>query len=79
MPNPIVAPLLVWLGRLSYPRLFVATAVMFMISLFFPDPIPFIDELLLGLGTLLLANFKNRNRQPDPPSRPPIDGDASRR
>ena len=76
MPNPIVAPLLVWLGRLSYPRLFVATCVLFIVNLIFPDPIPFIDELLLGLGTLLLANFKNRNRQPPP--RPPIDGDASR-
>ncbi len=77
MPHPVVAPMLVWLGRLSYPRLFIATAILFFVSLLFPDPIPFVDELLLGLGTLLLANFKNRNRKPEEPSaRPPIDGTA---
>ncbi|TWI12096.1 hypothetical protein IP93_01377 [Lysobacter ruishenii] len=25
-----------------------------------PDAVPFIDEILLGLGTLLLANWKDR-------------------
>ena len=79
MPNPLLGPLLRWFGKLSYPRLFAVAAVLFVADLLIPDVIPFADELLLGLGTLLLANWKNRNRQPDPPSRPPIDGDASRR
>ena len=29
-----------------------------------PDIVPFADEILLGLGTLLLANFKKR-KEPD--------------
>jgi hypothetical protein len=58
MPNPLVAPLLRWVGRLSYPRLFLLTAALFLADLVVPDMVPFADELLLGLGTLLLANWK---------------------
>ena len=37
-----------------------------------PDPIPFVDELVFGLGTLLLANWKRRKDPPgkDPPALP---------
>jgi hypothetical protein len=66
MANPLLAPLLGFLGRLSYPRLFVVTAVLFVIDLVIPDFIPFADEILLGLGTLLLANFKNRKAPESP-------------
>ena len=58
--NLLLAPLLRWFGRLSYPRLFVVTAVLFVLDVIIPDVIPFADELLLGLGTLLLANWKRR-------------------
>lgn len=58
MPNPLLAPLLRWFGRLSYPKLFVLTAVLFVGDVLVPDVIPLVDELLLGLGTLLLANWK---------------------
>jgi len=60
MPNPLLAPLLRWVGRLSYPRLFLVTAVLFVVDVIVPDFIPLADELLLGLGTLLLANWKKR-------------------
>ncbi len=33
------------------------------------DPIPFIDEILFGLGTLLLANWKRRKDPPPLPDR----------
>ena len=75
MANPLLAPLLAWLGRLSYPRLFVVAALLFVVNLFIPNPMPFFDELLLGLGTLLLANFKNRKGKGAPP---PIDGSGAR-
>ena len=65
MPNPILLPLLGWARRLRYPTLFKVTAVLFAISLLWPfDPIPLIDEILLGLGTLLLANWKDRGATP---------------
>ena len=58
MPNPLLAPLLRWFGRLSYPKLFLLTAALFVGDMLVPDVIPLVDELLLGLGTLLLANWK---------------------
>jgi hypothetical protein len=63
MPNPVTAPLLRRFGRLRFPTLFVITAVLFVINVLVPDPIPFIDELLLGLGTLLLGSLRKR-REP---------------
>ena len=65
MPNPLLAPVLRFLGRLSYPRLFALTAALFAVDLVVPDFIPLVDEVLLGLGTLLLANWKRR-KDPGP-------------
>jgi hypothetical protein len=45
---------------LRFPALFVLTAALFLLDVAIPDFIPFADELLLGLGTLLLANWKRR-------------------
>lgn len=59
-----------FLGRLSYPRLFMLTAVLFGLDLVIPDLVPFADELLLGLGTLLLANWKKRKAPLEPPAPP---------
>lgn len=76
MPNPIVAPLLAWLGRLSYPKLFLVAAALFVINLFIIDPLPFVDELLLGIGALMIAR---RKRDPEPPADGRvIDGEARR-
>jgi hypothetical protein len=60
MANPLVAPLLGFLGRLSYPKLFLLTAGLFVVDFFVPDFIPFADELLLGLGAMLLANLRKK-------------------
>jgi len=76
MPDLLLAPVMRFLGRLSYPRLFLVTAALFVFDLFVPDLVPFIDELLLGLGTLLLANWKHRKQPPAPDV---IDGDSRRR
>ena len=64
MPSPLVTPVLQFFSKLSYPRLFALTAALFVIDLVVPDLMPFADELLLGLGTLLLANFRKR-KAPD--------------
>ena len=53
MRHLLMGPLLAWLGRLSYPRLFMVTAGLFLLTLVVPDPLPLVDELLLGLGTLM--------------------------
>lgn len=64
MSRLLIAPFLRWAGKLRHPALFKLTAILFLISALLPDPIPFIDEILLGLATLLFANWKNRNSAP---------------
>lgn len=64
MANPLLLPLLSWARKLRYPTLFKITGMLFALSVLVPDPLPFVDEILLGLGTLLLANWKDRSKKP---------------
>jgi hypothetical protein len=45
-------------SNLRFPKLLAITSGLFVIDLFFPDVVPFIDEILLGLISLLLASLK---------------------
>lgn len=44
---------------LRFPYLLALTASLFVIDLVVPDMIPWVDEMLLGLGTLLLARLRH--------------------
>ena len=65
--NPLVA----WIGRfasrLRYPQLVALTAGLFVLDVLIPDALPFVDEILLGLVTLLLAGRKRRDPAPGGP------------
>jgi hypothetical protein len=58
---------------LRYPTLFWIVAALFVVDFFVPDFIPFADEIMLALGTLLLGALRRRPRPPldattvDPP------------
>jgi hypothetical protein len=56
----IIAPLIAYLARLRFPVLFAITTVLFILDFFIPDAIPFVDEILLGLGAALLGSWKKR-------------------
>ena len=58
IPKLILGGLMRYASRLRFPKLFVLAGLVFLVDLFFPDTIPFADEILLGLVTLLLANLK---------------------
>jgi hypothetical protein len=76
MSNPLLGPILGFASRLRFPTLFLVIAGLFVFDLFIPDFIPFLDEILLGLGTVLLASWKNRKTPADPvDSKPPIEGE----
>ena len=62
MPNPVTRPLLRWAEGLRFPRLALITAALFVADLLIPDLIPFVDEILLGLVTLLLTNLRQRHK-----------------
>lgn len=46
------------LGRLRFPWLFLLTMVAFVVNVIVPDPIPLMDEILLGLVGLLLGSLR---------------------
>ena len=79
MANPMLLPLMNWARKLRYPTLFKITAVAFALSVLWPfDPVPFIDEIVLGLGTLLLANWKDRKAGATIDAAPGPDGGGGR-
>ncbi|MCD9126816.1 DUF6116 family protein [Luteimonas fraxinea] len=78
MRHLLSAPLIAWLSRLSYPRIFMVTAVLFGVNLLIPDPLILVDEVLLGLATVMLAKRKRTPTPGDDAPPPPLDGEARR-
>jgi len=63
-----------WAAKLRQPTLFKLTALAFAVSVNWPiEPITLVEEKVLGLGTLLLANWKTRKAPTDA-----IEGEARR-
>jgi hypothetical protein len=52
-------------SRLRFPQLFALTAGLFLLDLFVPDLLPFADEILLGLATILLGSLRRPRPSPD--------------
>ena len=76
MSNPLLAPIIGYASRLRFPTLFLVIAGLFVFDLVIPDFIPFLDEIMLGLGTVLLASWKNRKAPVETAnSKPPIEGE----
>lgn len=48
-----------FLDRLSTSNLVFVVAAVFVIDLFIPDAIPFIDEMVLGVLTILLTRWRS--------------------
>jgi hypothetical protein len=76
--TPLIAAILQFAGGLRFRQLFLVTAALFLLNLIIPDPIPFIDELILGLLALLFASWKKSDGQQTPPSADPsvIEGEV---
>lgn len=62
MKRLILAPILHFARKLRFPTLFALTLGLFVLDMLMPDPLPFIDEILLALGALLFAAWR---RKPD--------------
>lgn len=57
------------LGRygatLRFPHLLLLAGAIFVINLIVPDPLPLVDELFLGLVTLLFATWRDERKKKD--------------
>ncbi|MCZ4306796.1 hypothetical protein O4G98_18855 [Zoogloeaceae bacterium G21618-S1] len=58
MRAPLIDALLNRVARLRFPQIFVLTAAVFVIDLLVPDPLPFADEILFGLLTILFGVWR---------------------
>lgn len=47
-------------SRLRFPWLFALTALLLVIDLLVPDPVPLLDEIVLALLTLLFGTWRRR-------------------
>ena len=59
------------LSRLRFPQAFVILATLFVIDLFVPDLVPFIDEIILALLTLLTAMWQKERPNSAESEKPP--------
>jgi len=87
MPTPTRSPVQEivgsLVGRLKYPWVFVLLATVFVADTIIPDPIPFVDEIMLALLTFLVGTWRTRRRNPpevidvspSAPGQPPSDPD----
>lgn len=58
MPSPVSSLVQQIASRFRYPQLFVAVLILFLLDLVIPDMIPFADEILLGLLTVILGSLR---------------------
>ena len=65
-----VGGVLGWARKRRFPTLLLLTGGLFVLDVLVPDFIPFVDELLLGLATLILSRWKDRRQLPLPASPP---------
>lgn len=45
---------------LRFPWLLLLTSVLFVVNLFVPDALPFVDEIILALVAILLGRLKRK-------------------
>ena len=62
-PTSIIGLFLAYANQLRYKSLFFLVITLFIIDLLVPDFIPMIDEIILGLLTIILANWKKEKEQ----------------
>ncbi len=60
----LIGYLMRYAAGLRFPTLFAIAGGLFLLDLIVPDVIPFADEVLLGLLTLLLGSVKQRKGAP---------------
>jgi len=57
-------------ARLKFPHLFILVMALLVLDVLIPDPIPFVDEILLGLLAALFGSWRQRRVvEPEPPER----------
>jgi hypothetical protein len=67
MPSPVSSLVQTIATRLRYPQLFTVVLILFLVDLVLPDAIPFADEILFGLLTVILGSLRREPEEGDEP------------
>lgn len=51
-------------GKMRFPWLVLVLGVLFVADVFIPDAIPFVDEILLALLTLIFSRIRTHKKAP---------------
>jgi len=62
-PQSLITIFVAFANGLRFKELFLLILALFLLDLVIPDMIPMIDEIILGLLTILLASWKNENHR----------------
>ena len=60
-----------FLARLKFPQLFMVAAGLLVLDLIVPDFVPFMDEILLAIGTMILGSWEKKVT-PESTDKPPM-------
>jgi hypothetical protein len=56
-----------FLERRRFPTLMLLGAALFIANLLMPDPIPFVDEILMLIATVAIGSVRSRKKPDDAP------------
>ena len=65
-PRSLISLFLAYANQLKFRNLFLLVTGLFVIDLLVPDFIPMADEIILGLLTIILGNWKIETEQERP-------------
>lgn len=65
-PRSLISLFLAYANQLKFKNLFLLVITLFVIDLLVPDFIPLADEIILGLLTIILGNWKAEAKPEQP-------------
>ncbi len=70
-PQSLIERLQHFAGQLKSSTLLAIVTSLFVLDLVVPDALPFVDEIVLGVVTVLIARWQSRRKEPAPAPKPP--------
>ncbi len=74
MPDPsqsLIQRLQRFAGQFKSSTLLAIVTTLFVLDVFIPDALPFVDEIVLGVITILIARWQSRRGSPPETPKPP--------
>lgn len=70
-PKGLLQTLQRWAAGFRSSTLAMVVGSLFILDVLIPDFLPFVDEIILGVVTILIARWQSRRAEPQAASKPP--------